>query len=226
MDIQKMSAAFTLNTGIEIPKNVLDFYTTHESKNINFQFPRLFSYVCQSSGKPEMTVLLSEEFAVEILNLIYAIPEENRMQTLFNQIKANEFNEINDKYHLKNNKLYNGTNPKPSNDDVEEFILDEIFFSVNDYDYKNNKFNFPLVQKAYKNLGSDSNYMKVILILWADCGGEGGIIVRGKNTGYCSGYAHIDDSVIVFNEKTIMYRGYMSEKHEIPYIEMDKSKLK
>lgn len=40
------------------------------------------------------------------------------------------------------------------------------------------------------------------MILYIDYGGESGAIVKGKNLGYSTGYTHIDDSRIVFNEKS------------------------
>ena len=226
--INHMANFFAQQTGIEIPKDVLKFYALHEKKDIDFEFIRLFKYQyesCKNGQKPYLSVLISEAFALEILKLIYAIPNEERMEVLFNKISNHSFNGINKKIYFENNKLYSGIDHNPIEDDIEEFILDEIFYSVNDYDYAKNEFNFHLIQTAYENLQSDCENIKVILILYADCGGEGGIIVRGKHLGYSAGYAHIDESYIVFNEKRIAYRGFIQEKYESPYIDIDKRKL-
>ncbi|WP_298901606.1 hypothetical protein [uncultured Psychroserpens sp.] len=223
-----MASIFASTTGIDIPKEIVDFYELHEDKNIDFEFIRLFRDLYGSSKKgeyPYISLLISENFALEILKLIYAIPDTNRMEILFESIKNHPFNGIHTKIYLKNNTLYRSIDDKPIAEDTEEFIIEEILFAVNDYDYRSNSFNFPLIQKAYESLNSDSSNIKVILILSVDCGGEGGIIVRGKHMGYSASYAHIDESYVMFNEKRIAYSGFLCEDSERPYIEMDKKKL-
>tara|TARA_R110002072_G_scaffold294963_3_gene465571 strand:+ start:525 stop:1298 length:774 start_codon:yes stop_codon:yes gene_type:complete len=229
LNIHEMANYFAEKTGILIPKEVLDFYSLHENENMDLEFVRLFKHQYESikdGGNPYISVLISEKLAIEIVKLCMTIPEHNRIEILFDKIKNHSFNKIGEKMYFKNDKLYNSFKNKPIEEDYEEFVLDEILYSVNDYDFRNNRFNFSLIQQAYENIGSEINNIKAILILWVHCGGEGGIIVKGKNVGYETGYAHIDDLDLNFNGKNIKYRGFLHEENEKIYTEIDKKRLK
>lgn len=217
MNIKESFEYFHNQTGVEIPYNIQHNYL--DDKNNNSEFVRLFKSLIDSlerDNKPGFNILISERFANEILKVIYEIPKNERIEIVFKEISNHSFNEIKNIY-LKNNELYNGVNDKPINEETEKFLLDQVFFTVNNYDLRNNKFNFKWVQKAYENLGSDSFYIKVILTLWAHCGGEGGIIIRGMKTGFNSGYAYNETSEIEFNGKIFEYMGYAFEESERPH---------
>lgn len=207
---EKLFDFFHKNTSIEIPKNIVKFY--EKNQNQNSQFIRLFECQVESinkGNKPDLSILISEKFVLEILKIIEEIPVQERLNILFKKLE------------MYDNSFYKGKKMTPSLDSIK-LIIEEILFYLNDYDYKENKFKFPLIQKAYENLKLDYNEMKLILILSADCGGEGGIIVRGRNVGFDSGYPHSEFSEIEFNGEIIQYRGYFFEKHErshIPVIE-------
>ncbi len=193
---------FFKHTSIQIPKNVLKSYQKNQNKNS--QFIRLFKSQIASIRKgstDHLSVLVSEKFALEILKIIDEIPSQKRYNVLFHKLE------------MYDPSFYNGKKMIPSLDSVK-LIIEEVFCYLNDYDFKENKFKFPLIQKAYENLKSNYNEMKVILILYGDCGGEGGIIVRGKNIGFDSGYPHGESSEIEFNDITYEYKGYFFEKYE------------
>ncbi len=193
---------FKKKTGIEMPQNILSLYKNN--KNSNSEFIRLFgSHVnsMKKNNQPELRVRISEEFAMEILKLIHEYPLEERVNSLLQEI-----------YDL----YYEGR--KISIDTSEEkCVAEEILYWVEDYNSKENRFSFPLIQRAYENLGSNPQNINLILILWAHCGGEGGIVVRGKNIGYDAGYTHGESSEIEFNGKTFEYEGYLSENLEKPH---------
>lgn len=201
ISIRKMANFFYEKTGIEIPEKIISLYSLHRNKE--FDFLRLFEaqYEDVKNGlSPYLSILISEEFAKEILNLIYEYSYEERVTILFQEIcNYNKEKKIN----IESN--------------IEDFVLEEILFSVNDYNYIENKFDFFLIQKAYENIGSDFNKMKVILILFGDCGGEGGIIVRGKNRGFSSNYTHGEFSEIEYGGNKVKYLGYLFEQYEKPY---------
>jgi hypothetical protein len=198
-NIKRLFKYFTDQSGIQIPKNVLQIYLS--GKNNNSEFFRLFKSHIDSLKRgsvPDLSVLISEKFVNEILTLIHKYPYENRTTILFQEVYD---------YQYKGREIEIGK-------DVEDFVIEEILYSVNDYNYKENRFDFPLVQEAYQNLGSDTEQMKVVLLLWGHCGGEGGLIVRGKNVGYDTGYTHDESSQIEFNRKIYEYKGFLFEKHE------------
>ncbi|REH00851.1 hypothetical protein [Flavobacterium aquicola] len=190
---------FTSQTGIQIPQNVLNIYSNGDTDNS--EFIRLFKPQIDSIKKgynPELRVLISENFAKEILTLIHEYSYEERITTLYKEI-------FNNKNYGKELKL--DTN-------MDKIVIEEVLYSVTDYNYKENTFKFPLIQKAYKKINSNPEEIKVFLVLWCDCGGEGGLIVRGKNIGCDTGYTHSDSSEIEFNGKIYEYDGYLFEKHE------------
>lgn len=192
-------AYFREKTGIEIPQNIVNHYLN--GKNSNSEFIRLFKSQIDNLEKtfsPDLSVLISENFAKEILKLIYEFSYEERITVLFKDICH---------YNNYDEKIKFDTS-------IEDFVIEEILYTVVDYSYKENQFKFPLVQKAYETLDSNSEEIKVILILWVHCGGEGGIIIKGKNIGFDSFYVHTDYSEVVFNGKTYCYKGFPSEEYE------------
>lgn len=199
MKIEEQFDYFKKKTGIQIPQNVIENYLS--DKNNNSQFIRLFKDQVDSIEKgynPILLILISPKFAKEILTLIYEYSFEDRTTTLFQEIFD---------YNNYSKELKIDTN-------IEDFVIEEILYSVIDYNYIENKFKFPLIQKAFENIESNAEEIKVILILWGHCGGEGGLIVRGKNTGFDSGYAHEDSSVVEFRGKKYEYRGFLFEEYE------------
>ncbi|WP_396147913.1 hypothetical protein [Flavobacterium sp.] len=201
MKIEELFNYFTEKTEIQIPQNIKENYLN--DRNNNSEFVRLFKSNFDSEKKdfnPILRVLISERFAIEILKLIYDYPKQERYNILFNEL------EIYDIFY-KGKKM-------ASSLDSEKLIIEEVLYYVDHYDYKKNQFKFPLIQQAYKNLDSNPDIMKVVLILHGSCGGEGGIIVRGKNLGYDSGCVHGESSEIEFNEEVFEYEGYSFEKYE------------
>jgi hypothetical protein len=190
---------FTKQTEIQIPQNVLKYYVN--GGNNNSEFIRLFKYQIDSLEKgynPELSVFISEKFAKEILTLIHEYSYEERTTTLYQEIF--------------DNKSYGKELKFDTN--IEKIVIEEVLYSVTDYNYKENRFKFPLIQKAYQNVNSNPEEIKVVLVLWSDCGGEGGLIVRGKNIGYDTAYSHSETSEIEFNGKTYEYQGFLSEECE------------
>lgn len=201
MKIEELFNYFTEQTEIQIPQNIKENYLN--DRNNNSEFVRLFKSNFDSIKKdnyPDLRILISERFAIEILKLIYNYPKQERYNILFQELEMYDI-------FYKGKKMAN-------NLDSEKLLIEEILFYVSHYDYRKNQFKFPLIQRAYKNLDSNPDEMKVILILYASCGGEGGIIVRGKNLGYDSGYAYHESSEIEFNDEVFEYDGYSSEKQE------------
>jgi hypothetical protein len=199
MDTKELFNYFTKQTEIQIPQNVLKYYVN--GGNNNSEFIRLFKYQIDSLEKghnPELSVFISENFAKEILTLIHEYSYEERITTLYKEIFD---------YNNYGEKLMFDTS-------IEEFVIEEVLYSVTDYNYKENTFKFPLIQKAYQNINSNPEETKVVLVLWSDCGGEGGLIVRGKNIGYDTAYSHSETSEIEFNGKTYEYQGFLSEEYE------------
>lgn len=202
INVQELFNYFTSQTGIEIPLNVLKIYS--EGKNNNSNFIRLFKSHVEHLEKgilPELRILISEKFAFEILNLINKYPVQDQYDVLFSKL------ELYDLFFYKGKKMKEGLH-------TEKLLIEEIFYIVNDYNYKKNIFNFPLIQEAYQNLDSNPEVMKVILVLSGDCGGESGLIVRGKNLGYDTLYTHGESSEIEFNGQTYEYDGYLFENYE------------
>ena len=197
--IKELFNYFEKQTKIQIPQNVQEYYLNGD--NYNSQFIRLFKSQIDSVKRgdyPYLSVLISEKLAKEILKLVYEFSYDERITTLFQKV-------LNYNNYKKDIKF---------DTSVEDFVIEEILYSTIDYNYKEDKFDFPLIQKAYENINSNHQELKVVLILWADCGGEGAIIVRGKNTGYDTGYPHSESTEIVFNEKTYEYRGFLFENYE------------
>lgn len=189
---------FTEETGIRIPQNIKELYL--DSNNSSSEFVRLFKANFQSSKNPQLSILISEKFVLEILNLINNYPENDRYGLLFRDLETYD-------------TFYKGKKMKPDLDS-EKLLIEEILYYVSHYDYKNNQFKFPIIQRTYEKLNSNQDLMKVILILYGSCGGEGGIIVRGENVGHDCGYAHGEMSEIKMYEDTIEYRGYSSIAYE------------
>ena len=78
---------FAEKTGIEIPQNVLNHYLN--DKNSNSEFVRLFKSQIDDVEKtlsPDLSILVSENFAKEILKLIYEFSYEERITILFKDI--------------------------------------------------------------------------------------------------------------------------------------------
>jgi len=199
MKIEEQFDYFKKQTGIQIPPNVLENYLS--DKNNNSEFIRLFKSQVDSlekNYKPELSILISPKFAIEILTLIHEYSYEDRITTLFHEICN---------YNNYSTELKIETS-------IEDFVIEETLYAVIDYDYIENKFKFPLIQKAFENINSNTEEIKVILILWSHCDGEGGLIVRGKNTGFDSGYAHGDSSEVEFRGKKYDYKGFQFEEHE------------
>jgi hypothetical protein len=202
MKIEEQFDYFEKQTGIEIPINIRECYLG--DRNTNSEFIRLFKYEVDTAEKgyhPDLGVLISSKFAKEILKLIYEYSCEDRTTTLLQHVF--DYNNYGSQIKIEPN--------------TEDFVVEEIFCAVSDYNYIENKFKFPLIQKAFENIGSNTEEIKVILILWSHCGGEGGIIVRGKNTGFDSGYTHIDFSEVEFEGKKYGYQGFSLEEHEKPH---------
>lgn len=201
INVQELFSHFTSQTGIEIPFNVLKIYS--DGKNNNSNFIRLFRSDVENLKKgilPELRILISEKFALKILKLINKYPVQDQYDVLFNNL------ELYDPIY-KGKKMKEGLH-------TEKLLIEEIFYMVNDYDYTKNSFNFPLIQEAYQNLDSNPEIMKVILVLSGDCGGESGLIVRGKNLGYDTSYTHGESSEIEFKGQTYEYDGYLFENYE------------
>lgn len=201
INVQEQFNYFTSQTGIEIPLNVLKIYS--EGKNNNSNFIRLFKSHVEHLEKgilPELRILISEKFAFEILNLINRYPAYDRYNILFNSLELYD-------------PIYEGKKMKEGLH-TEKLLVELIFYLVNDYDYAKSSFKFPLIQEAYQNLDSNPEMMKVIFVLSGDCGGESGLIVRGKNLGYDTWYTHGESSEIEFNGQTYEYDGYLFENYE------------
>lgn len=190
---------FTQETGIEIPQVIVKHYLN--GNNNNSQFIRLFKSEIESvknGNYPHLNVLISEKFAKEILKLIFEHSYNERITTLFQKI-------------FDYNNYGKGIKIDTS---IEDFVIDEILYSIVDYNYRNDSFDFPIIQKAYENINSDHNEMKVVLVLSVDCGGEGGIIVRGKNEGFDINYSHTESLDLEFNGKKYEYKGFVFEEYE------------
>jgi hypothetical protein len=198
--IEKLFSDFITQSGIEIPQNILSNYKNGE--NNNSDFVRLFKLNFDSVQKlnPELRILISESFVLEILNLINKFPKQNRFDILFQELENYD-------------NFYNGKKMQIDLD-TKKLLTEDLLYYVNDYNYNDNRFKFPLIQKAYENLDSNPEVMKVILILYADCGGEGGIIVRGKNHGFDTGYLHDEFSTIEFEGTIVEYDGYTKQSYE------------
>ncbi|MBI1306957.1 MAG: hypothetical protein GC181_10180 [Bacteroidetes bacterium] len=221
VSLQETANFYAAKTGIEIPQTILDFYADGVNQDAEDGFIQAFKVEYENAKQgylPEMSILISESFASEILKLYFAVPEKERIETTLAHIKNHPFNEMGNKFYSKNNQLYHSHNNQLVDEDNDVFLLDEIFYAVKDYDVKENQFNFSLVQKAYENCGCDDQNIKVILLLWAHCGGEGGLIVKGKNTGYETGYAYLDDVKILYQNKVFRYPGFLKEEFEKPMI--------
>lgn len=189
---------FRERTGIEIPQNILKHYSNN--KNINSEFIRLFTSQLDSLEQgvtPDLSILISEKFAQRILNEIFKFSLEERISALYDKLCE---------HHNYKKELIS--------ENTEDFIVEEILYTVIDYNYKENRFEFPLIQKAYETFGSNTEEIKVVLVLYGHCGGEGGIIVRGKNIGYDTGYTHSDESEIEYKGKKYLYRGFSFEDYE------------
>lgn len=200
MNVKELFNYFTRETGIQIPQNVMDIYSN--GNNNNSEFIRLFKDTVVSLEKgyqPQLSILISPQFAIEILTLIHEYSYQERITTLFQEICS---------YNNYNKELINNVK------NIEDFVIEEILYIVIDYNYKENKFKFPLIQKAFENINSNIEEIKVLLILWAHCGGEGGLIVRGKNTGFDAGYVHGETKEIDFKGKKYEYDGFVFEEHE------------
>lgn len=170
-------------------------------KHNDSEFIRLFKYQIDNLEKghsTDLNVLVSEKFAKEILRVIYEYSYEERITILFQQV----FNYYNYGKELK------------FDTSIEDFVIEEILHSTSDYNYKENKFKFPLTQKAYENINSNLEELKVVLVLWSHCGGEGGLIIRGRNIGFDTGYTFGEYSTVEFNGKFYEYEGFLFEEHE------------
>ena len=199
MNIEEKFDYFKKKTGIQIPQNVVENYLS--GKNNNSEFIRLFKHHFDSLEKdydPELSILISPKFAKEILTLIHEYSYEKRISTLFQEIF--DYNNYGKELNIETN--------------IEDFVIEEILYAVIDYNYIENKFKFPLIQKAFENINSNTEEIKVILILWTHCGGEGGLIVRGKNTGFDSGYSHGETLELDFKGKKYEYKGFVFEDIE------------
>lgn len=190
---------FKEKTGIEIPQNIVKHYLNR--KNSDSEFMRLFKSQIDDVEKglnPDLYILVSENFAKEILKLIYEYSYDERVTILFKNIC--DYNN-----YGKNIKFDTA---------IEVFVIEEILYTVNDYDFKQNQFKFPLIQKAYENIALNTEEIKVILLLWGHCGGKGGVIVRGKNIGYDSFCVHTDYSEVEYNGNFYSYQGFPPEEYE------------
>ena len=198
--IEKLFSDFITQSGIEIPQNILRNYKNGE--NNNSDFVRLFKLNFDSVQKlnPELRILISESFVLEILKLINEFPKQNRYDILFQELESYD-------------NFYNGKKMQIDLD-TEKLLTEDLLYHINDYNYNDNRFKFPLIQKAFENLDSNPEVMKVILILYADCGGEGGIIVRGKNLGFDTGYLHDELSTFEFEGTIFEYDGYTKQNYE------------
>jgi hypothetical protein len=189
---------YTSQTGIIIPQNVQKYYLNYDGNSRFLEFLKSQIDSTKKGYYPELLVLISEKFAKEILTLIFKFPYEERITDLFKIVC--EYNKYGKDIIIERS--------------IEDFVIEEILYSVIDYNYKENKFGFPLIQKAYKNINFNSEEVKIILRLWIDCGGEGGLIIRGKNVGCDTVYSHNEDSKIKFNGKIYEYKGFFFEEYE------------
>lgn len=94
---------------------------------------------------PDLSILVSENFAKEILKLIYEFSYEQRITILFKDICQYNNHEENIKFDTS----------------MEDFVIEEILYTVFDYSYKENQFKFPLVQKAYETIGSNTEEIRL-----------------------------------------------------------------
>ncbi len=189
---------FKEKTGIEIPQNIVKHYLN--GKNGDSEFMRLFKSQIDDLEKestPYLNILISEKFAERIINEIFKFSLEERITYLFNKLCEH--------HNYKKEIL---------SEDIQDFVVEEILYTVFDYNYKENRFEFPLIQKAYETFDSNTEEIKVVLVLWGHCGGEGGIIVRGENIGYDIGYTHSDLSEIENNGKFYSYLGFPPKNYE------------
>lgn len=199
MNTNELFDYFKKETGIQIPQNVVENYLS--GKYDNSEFIRLFKHQVDSieiGSYPELGILISPKFAKEILTLVHEYSFEERTTTLFQEI-------------LDHNNYGKELKIETS---LEDFVIEEILYAIIDYNYIENKFKFPLIQKAYENINSKIEELKVVLILWGHCGGEGGLIVRGKNIGFDTGYSHGESSEVEFRGKKYEYKGFLFEEHE------------
>lgn len=217
MEIKESFQYFYAKFGIEVPIEIQSHCL--DVGNGESEFMLLFKSLIrdiQIGYQPHFVVQISEAFANEILKLVFEVPDKERVDFLFKQISNHSFNGIKNLI-IKDNQLFNTFTKENIKDNVEEFIISEIFYAVNDYDTLNDRFNFGLVQNAYERLGSNQLDFKLVLILWMLNGGEGGVILRGKHAGYSCSYAHHEFKEIEVSGRKFVYPGFLSSEYEKPY---------
>lgn len=214
--IHQINSLLKDKKGIEIPQNIIDLYDQYDKELRDTAFITTLESIAEriSNDYEPIEILMSEAFAREVIRLMDLVKEEHGLEHLFQQIKNHEFNKIKN-CDLIHEKLINTKTGQPFNEDLEEFVYSEILYTVNDYDFKKNRFNYPLLQQAFENLNSDINLIKCILVLYADCGGLGGIIFKGLKAGHHIDHSY-DDPIhdIVHNGKNIEYQGFVNKHCE------------
>lgn len=89
---------------------------------------------------------------------------------------------------------------------------------VNKYNPETNQFQRKYIQKSYKKLGNNSSHLKIVLCLWAHCGGWGGIIIKGKNAGFNGGGMHGHYKTVTVDSKEYEYNSNFYENMEKSHI--------
>lgn len=221
--ILEIAEGLKQKTGIEIPNQIVDLFLNYEEElkdsflleSLIFEYDRI-----KERNEAHTNILISEVFAQEIMKLISLTINDHGIEKVFTMICNHEFNGIKN-VEIKNNKLFDTRENKYRNESLEIFIYNQIFFATRDFDIKHNQFNFSIIQNAYENLSSDEKLIKCIWILDADCGGEGGMIVKGANTGNRIDYYYgAFDRHIPFQDETIEYEGFPEPKWEKSYVKL------
>lgn len=185
--------------GIRFTDKIREFYITEQY--VENEFWRLIDNINYKSNIP-ITVQIDKPFAKKII------------ETLL-KLNSNE-QEILIKKQSRGSTLLS----------MDTILKLHLTTYLNYYNPKLNRFHNEIIQSCYEYFQSDDSHLKVILSLWAHCGGWGGIIIKGKNKGFHGGGMHDHYQTVTFKNVDYEYNSNSHESMESDHVEMTRRDLK
>ena len=182
------------------PALIKSFFVQFDFRNSEFW--SAMKKLPQNNSRSCFTVQINSRFARKIVEF-YQQLEEQEIQNLIKELESFE-------------------NPTEFSHNILEYLLID---GPNNYDYQANTFKISLLQKAYKSIGLDTNNIKVLLTIWAHCGGWGGLIIRGYNAAYHGGGMHGHYLEVSVNGKLYEYNSNFYEQMEEHFLYNSKEML-
>lgn len=161
-----MLGAVEMALNYPLPKEIRSFYVG--LKRTSNDLTSTIENVYSQKSKPSIIIQISSNLAKRVISN-------------FLKLSSREISDLDEAINCFDKESLQGF------DNTLSYLLID---GVNFYDVNTNKFQLPIINRAYEDIESNRNELKIIMLTWAHCGGWGGLILNGIKAGFDGGGMH------------------------------------